>query len=137
MIPERMKRVNEACKEALGEILQEELKDPRVGFVTVTKVEVSPDLKVARVWLSFLGTEEESAASMQALEKARGFLRRELGKRVRLRYTPRLVIHQDRGAETSQRVQDLLHHLEEEEKDLGETSGAGGTEKAEGGAPGE
>lgn len=109
-----MKRVNEACKEALGEIIQGEIKDPRVGFVTVTRVEVSPDLRVARVWISFLGTAEELEASLEALRKARGFLRRELGKRVRLRYTPELVFHQDRGAETSQRVQDLIHHLKEE-----------------------
>lgn len=114
MIPERMKRVNEACKEALGEIIQGAIKDPRVGFVTVTRVEVSPDLRMARVWISFLGTAEESEASLEALRKARGFLRRELGKRVRLRYIPELVLHQDRGAETSQRVQDLIHHLEEE-----------------------
>lgn len=124
MIPERMKRVNEACKEALGEIIQGEIKDPRVGFVTVTRVEVSPDLRVARVWISFLGTAEESEASLEALKKARGFLRRELGKRVRLRYTPELVLHRDRGAETSQRVQDLIHHLEEE-----------GTASQEGGEP--
>lgn len=115
MIPERMKRVNEACKEALGEILQAEIKDPRVGFVTVTRVEVSPDLRVARVWLSFLGSDEESEASLQALKRARGFLRRELGRRVRLRYTPELVLFQDRGAETSQRVQGILHHLREED----------------------
>ncbi len=114
VIPERMKRVNEACKEALGEILQAELKDPRVGFVTVTKVEVSPDLRVARVWLSFLGPDEESEASLQALTKARGFLRRELGKRVRLRYTPELVLQRDRGAETSQKVQTIIRHLQEE-----------------------
>lgn len=113
MIPERMKRVNEACKEALGEILHSEMKDPRVGFVTVTRVEVSPDLRVAQVWVSVLGSEEDSESSLQALEKARGFLRRELGKRVRLRYTPQLVLHRDRGAETSQKVQYILHDLEE------------------------
>ncbi len=113
MIPERMKRVNEACKEALGEIIQGELKDPRLGFVTVTKVEVSPDLRVARVWVSFLGDAEESEVSLQVLNRARGFLRRELGRRVRLRYTPELVLHRDRGAETSQRVQSILHHLQE------------------------
>lgn len=109
-----MKRVNEACREALGEILQGQLKDPRVGFVTVTKVEVSPDLRRAKVWLSFLGTEEQSRASLEALERARGFLRRELGKRVRLRYTPELVLCRDRGPETSQRVQDIIHHLQGE-----------------------
>ena len=113
MIPERMKRVNEACREALGEIVQREVKDPRVSFVTVTRVEVSPDLRVAHVWLSILGSREESDTAMAALEKARGFMRRELGRRVRLRYTPELFLHRDLGAEASQRVQEMLHELEE------------------------
>ena len=114
MIPDRMKRVNEACKEALGEILQKEIKDPRVGFVTVTEVEVSPDLQQAKVGISVLGDQEEVERTLEGLEKAKGFLRKELGNRVRLRYTPELKIHLDRGPEVSERVQDLLHELEEE-----------------------
>ncbi len=114
MIPDRMKRINEACKEALGEILLEKIKDPRIGFVTVTAVEVAPDLRQAKVWLSILGSEEETEASMKVLEKAKGFIRSELGKRVRMRYTPELKIYLDRGAEISEKVQDILHRLEEE-----------------------
>lgn len=115
MIPDRIKRVNEACREALGEILQGEVKDPRIGFVTVTKVEVSPDLQQAKFWVSILGSEEEIEETLTALEKAKGFLRRELGQRVRLKYTPELKMHLDRGAEISEKVQDILHDLEEEE----------------------
>jgi phosphoesterase RecJ-like protein len=118
MIPDRMKRVNEACKEALGEILQKEIKDPRVGFVTVTEVEVSPDFKQAKVGISVLGDSEEVEKTLEGLEKAKGFLRRELGNRVRLRYTPELKIHLDRSAEVSERVQGLLHDLEEK-RDIG------------------
>ena len=114
MIPDRMKRVNEACKEALGEILQKDIKDPRVGFVTVTEVEVSPDLQLARVGVSILGDFEEVEKTLEGLEKAKGFLRRELGSRVRLRYTPELKIYHDRSAEVSERVQGILHDLEEE-----------------------
>jgi ribosome-binding factor A len=129
MIPERMKRVNEACKEALSEILHERMKDPRIGFVTVTRVEVSPDLKQAKVWLSVLGEEEEVRETMLALEKAQGFLRKELGKRVRLRYTPAVRIFLDRGAEVSERVQSILHGLHEEEgtEDPGGEEVGGGT----------
>jgi ribosome-binding factor A len=112
MIPDRMKRVNEACREALSEILQQ-MKDPRIGFVTVTEVEVTPDLKQAKVWVSILADEEEIKETLTALEKAKGFLRRELGQRVRLRYTPELKIFLDRGAEISMKVQDILHDLEE------------------------
>jgi phosphoesterase RecJ-like protein len=113
LIPDRMKRVNEACKEALGEILQKDIKDPRVGFVTVTEVEVSPDLQLARVGVSILGDSEEVDKTLEGLEKAKGFLRRELGSRVRLRYTPELKIYHDRSAEVSERVQGILHDLEE------------------------
>jgi ribosome-binding factor A len=116
MIPERIKRVNEACKEALGEILQEEIKDPRIGFVTVTEVEVSPDLRLAKVWISVLGSEEEVEETQKGLEKAKGFMRRELGNRVRLRYTPELRIFLDRGAEISEKVQDILHNIVDEEE---------------------
>lgn len=109
-----MKRVNEACKEALGDILQEKMKDPRLGFVTITGVEVTPDLRQAKVWLSVLGPEEEVETALEVLEKASGFMRRELGRRVRLRYTPRLKICLDRGPELSERVQDILHRMEGE-----------------------
>jgi len=114
LIPDRIKRVNEACKEALGEILQESFKDPRIGFVTVTMVEVTPDLRQAKVWVSIMGSEEEVEVSMEVLEKARGFMRKELGRRVRMRYTPELRICLDHGAEVSERVQGILHELEEE-----------------------
>lgn len=115
MIPDRIKRVNEACKEALGEILQEEVKDPRIGFVTITEVEVTSDLRSAKVWISVLGSEEEAEEALKGLNKARGFLRKELGLRVRLRYTPELRIFLDRGAQVSERVQEILHDLGEGE----------------------
>lgn len=126
VIPERMKRVNEACKEALGEILQEKIKDPRIGFVTVTSVEVTPDLHQAKVWLSVLGSDDEVETAMQVLEKARGFMRRELGMRVRMRYTPELKIFLDRGPEVSERVQGILSDLAEERemKELEEVAAA-------------
>lgn len=120
MIPERMKRINEACKEALGEILQEKVKDPRMGFATVTRVEVTPDLRQAKVWVSVMGDEEEASETIKVLEKASGFLRHELGSRVRIRYTPELKIIRDHGAEISQRVQGILHGLEDEEDGLSE-----------------
>ncbi len=115
MIPERMKRVNEACKEALGEILLEKAKDPRIGFVTVTGVEVTADLQQAKVWVSVMGTEEEAEAAMRALQRARGFMRRELGSRVRMRYTPELKLYLDQGPEVSRRIQDILHTLKGEQ----------------------
>lgn len=116
MIPDRIKRINEACKEALSEILLEKMKDPRIGFVTVTMVEVAPDMRQAKVWLSIMGSEEEVQTVLEVLEKAKGFMSKELGSRVRMRYTPQLRICLDRGPEISERVQGLLHELEEEER---------------------
>ena len=115
MIPDRIKRVNEACKEALSEIIQEKFKDPRIGFVTVTGVEVTPDLRYAKVWVSIMGSEEEVEVTMQVLEGAGGFMRKELGRMVRMRYTPQLRICLDHGPEVSERVQGILHELEEED----------------------
>lgn len=98
----------------MSEIIQEDLKDPRIGFATVTRVEVSPDLRQAKVWISVLGNEEEMERTREGLEKAKGFMRKGLGRRIRMRYTPELIIQIDRSAEISERLQELLHELEEE-----------------------
>jgi ribosome-binding factor A len=116
VIPDRIKRVNEACKEAIGEILLEKIKDPRIGFVTVTEVEVTSDLRYAKVWLSVLGSEDEVDTALEVLEKAKGYIRKELGSMVRMRYTPELKIILDRGPEVSERVQGILHEIEKEEQ---------------------
>lgn len=114
MIPARVRRVCETCREILGEIIQKELKDPRIGFVTVTEVEMSADLRHARVWVSILGTPEESEEAMRALEGARGFIRSELGKRVRLRYLPEVVFLRDESCERSLRLESILRSLRED-----------------------
>jgi len=123
MIPARVRRVCETCREVLGEIIQKELKDPRIGFVTVTEVEMSADLRHARIWVSVLGKPEEAEEAMRALEGARGFIRSELGKRVRLRYLPEVVFMLDQSSERSMRLEGILRSLREEG-----SRGGGGTE---------
>jgi ribosome-binding factor A len=92
-------------------LIPAELKDPRIGFVTVTRVEVTPDLRTARVYVGVLGTEKQRQASLTGLKQASGFLRRALGQSLRLRYTPELVFQYDEGLDASDRVARLLEEI--------------------------
>ena len=96
-------------------IAQGELKDPRIGFTTVTRVELSDDLSHARVLVSVLGSDEEQRETLIGLASATRFLRREVGVRLRLRRAPELLIVLDHGAEQAQRIETLLEQLNREE----------------------
>jgi ribosome-binding factor A len=110
----RTNRVGEQIKKELSQILQRELKDPRIGFVTVTGVEVSGDLSQAKVFISVLGGEEQRADTLKALEKAKGFMRTEIGRRVRLRHTPDLIFKFDESIEYGSRIESLLHQINQD-----------------------
>lgn len=107
----RVGRVGEQIKKELSQILQSELKDPRVGFITVTGVDVTNDLSQAKVFLSVLGTEQQKEDSLKAIAKATGFIRSELGKRIRLRVTPELQFQIDASIEYGSRIDSLLNKL--------------------------
>lgn len=107
----RLERVNQLVKEEISLLLHRELKDPRLGFVTVTEVAVAPDLRQARVYCSVLGSEEQWVASFRALESARGFIRNWLRRHLDLRVTPELVFRPDRSMEHAARMQTLLAGL--------------------------
>lgn len=110
----RLERVNQLIKEEISRLLQREVKDPRLGFVTVTEVEVTPDLKTAKVFVSVLGTEEQWARSLQALASARGFIWSWLRRHLDLRVTPELVFRPDHSMEHAARMQSLLADLKSE-----------------------
>lgn len=110
----RINRVSELIREALGDILNK-IKDPRIGFITVTSVEVTPDLDIARVFVSVLGEEEQVNDTLKGLESAAGFVRRELGKEIRLRKTPRIVFTFDPGIERGSRILELLNSIKKED----------------------
>jgi ribosome-binding factor A len=103
-----MRRVNEVMREVLGAAITTELKDPRVGFVTVTSVETSPDLRSARVYVSVLGSEQEREASLSGLQAAHGFLQGKIAAEVRIKRTPTLTFHYDESIEQGIRVSKLL-----------------------------
>jgi len=87
----RANRVGEQMKKELGDIIGRKIKDPRIGFVTVTDVNVSGDLQIAKVFISVLGDEEQRQNTLKGLAKAKGFIRSEIGQRIRLRKTPEVV----------------------------------------------
>ncbi len=108
MSVERMRRVDEAVREVLSDVLTHEVKDPRVGFVTVTDVKTSPDLSHARVYVSVLGDAEAVSASLEGLRSAQGFLQGRIGSELRLKHTPALTFFHDDTAERAQRLERLM-----------------------------
>jgi ribosome-binding factor A len=115
MAPSRMRRVDEAMRAVLSEAITQDLSDPRVGFVTVTSVKTSPDLRHARVYVSVLGTEEERGASLDGLASAHGFLQSRLSGALRLKHTPTLSFDYDDSVDNGMRITELLNELEERE----------------------
>lgn len=108
MATERMRRVNEVMREVIGDSISTELEDPRIGFVTVTAVETSPDLRTARVLVTVLGGEEERDASLTALASAHGILQAAINRELRLKRTPTLSFHYDESLERAERLSQLL-----------------------------
>ena len=105
---DRMRRVNEAVREVVSARIAEGLRDPRIGFVTVTAVETSPDLRHARVWVSVLGSEEERAASLAGLESAHGVLQQAVAGELRMKRTPTLQFVFDESIDRGMRITELL-----------------------------
>ncbi|WP_163536838.1 30S ribosome-binding factor RbfA [Gracilibacillus sp. YIM 98692] len=109
----RANRVAEQMKKELGDIISRKIKDPRVGFVTITDVEVSGDLQQAKVFISVLGEEEKRQETLIGLAKAKGFIRSEIGKRIRLRKIPELYFDFDETIERGNRIEHILRELNE------------------------
>jgi ribosome-binding factor A len=105
---ERMRRVNEAVREVVSARLAEGLRDPRIGFVTVTSVDTSPDLRQARVYVSVLGGEEERAATLEGLESAHGVLQQAVARELRMKHTPALRFVFDESIDRGMRITELL-----------------------------
>lgn len=95
--------------------MQRGLKDPRIGFVTVTDVEVSSDLQLAKVYVSIFGSEEERKASLAGLQKAKGYLRTEIGKRVKLRHIPDFTFKLDESINYGSKIESILREISTEE----------------------
>ena len=110
----RMRRVDEAVRAVLSDVITQEIKDPRVGFVTVTAVKTSPDLRHARVYVSVLGDEATRADSLDGLRSAHGFLQRRIASELRLKHTPTLEFEYDDTVERGIRLSALLDDRDDE-----------------------
>jgi ribosome-binding factor A len=113
----RQRQVAELLHEELSVLIQRRARDPRLGFVTVTGVEMSPDLRIAHVYVSVLGSDDDVKQSLQSLQRAAGFFRRELGASLSLRYLPELNFRSDDSLARGLRIDQLLDSLQQETPD--------------------
>lgn len=110
----RTSRVAEQMKKEIGEIVNQKLKDPRIGFVTITDVVVTNDLQQATVYVSVLGDEDEKSESLAGLQQATGFVRSEVSNRIRLRKVPEITFTFDDAHEHGNRIEEILKQLKNE-----------------------
>jgi ribosome-binding factor A len=106
-----MRRVDEAMRVVLSEAISKDLQDPRIGFVTVTSVKTSPDLRHSRVYVSILGSEDERTASLEGLRSATGYLQSRVAGALRLKHTPTLSFGYDDSVDTGMRITEILNEL--------------------------
>ena len=122
----RVEKVQELMKQEISEIILRELKDPRLGFITVTDVECTGDLREAKIYVSLMGSEKQIKDSWEGLQSSLRYIRREIGQRIRLRFTPELKFELDKSLDYSAHIQELLlkvHAEDEAKKAQTETQG--------------
>ena len=123
MSKHRAFRLAEIIKTEVSKLIMEEIKDPRLGFVTVTDVEVADDLRYAKIYVSVMGDEEDIKNSMDVLNRASGYIRGEIGKVVRLRYVPEISFKYDKSIEHGAHISRLLREIQTEQTKGGPGSG--------------
>jgi len=113
---QRPGRVQEAIHQEVAKILQEEIKDPRLGFLTVTRVELTKDLRYARIYFSVLGEDKDSALALKGLKSATGYIKGRLSDKIEMRYMPDIEFKIDKSWQHVKKVQDLLDKIDKERK---------------------
>lgn len=109
----RVDKVAEAVRQEASVIIHDKLNDPRLGFVTVTRVEMTADLRLAKIYFSVLGKEEDYKKTKKALDSAMGFIRRLIAERINLRIAPEIMFFEDRSSEYSVRIEEVLNEIKE------------------------
>jgi ribosome-binding factor A len=122
----RQQKVQELLVQEISDIVRREVKDPRVGFVTITDAAVTPDLRQARVFFSVLGNPEQQADTVKALNRAAGFIRGEFARRAQMRYVPQLRFEFDASVERGVRIGQLLEQVRRDEQHSADAPEAGG-----------
>ena len=115
----RPEKVANAIRKEMSNILQEDLKDPRIGFTTITKVDITPDLRYAKIYYSVMGDKKTKKATEVALNNAKGYIRTLIGNRIKLRFVPEISLIADRTYEHQDRIDEILGQIRERE-DKGE-----------------
>jgi ribosome-binding factor A len=113
----RSEKLGDLIREEVSQILIKELKDPRIGFATITKVHVSDDLREAKIYYSVFGDVREKVESYEGLQSAKGFIKRELGRRVRMKYMPEINFIFDDSLEYGSRIEELLRNLKDKDEE--------------------
>jgi len=111
----RIEKLQELIKQEMSKMLLREIKDPRIGFVTVTDVEMTGDLREAKIFVSIMGDDAKVQESLKGLNSALGFIRREIGKRVKIRFTPEISFALDTSLDYSEHIQKILLDIEKEQ----------------------
>jgi ribosome-binding factor A len=119
----RSEKVADLIQKEVSQMLLKSVKDPRIGFVTITKVTVSDDCRVAKVYFSVAGTLAERESSVKGLESAKGYVRKELGRRIRLRYTPEIIFQFDPSVEYAIHMEELIQSLHRGKEPNGDEEG--------------
>jgi ribosome-binding factor A len=117
----RQEKVTKALHKEISSIIHDELKDPRLGFITVTKVELSKDLRFAKVFFSVLGKEQDYKNTQKALDSAAGFIKKLVCERIDLRFAPEIIFREDHSTEYSVKIEEILNQIKEEQ-DAAKTS---------------
>jgi len=113
MANKRAIRVGELLKEEISQIVLREMKDPRIGFVSITDVEVSGDLRHAKVFISVYGTDKEKEETLNGLQQAQGFVRKLVGERVKIHHTPEIIFRYDDSIENGVHISEIIKDLKE------------------------
>ena len=113
----RSEKVSEAIHEMVSALLVKGLKDPRIGFVTITGVKVTDDLHLATIYFTVVGTDEEKKATEQGLNSAKGYMRKEMGKNLRMRHIPDLIFKYDSSLDYGNHIDSLLRQIHTDDKD--------------------
>ena len=112
----RLERITQAIKKEISNIIHDELKDPRLGFVTITGAQLTQDVRYAKIFFSVLGKDEDYKKTKEALDSATGFIRRLIAQRIRLRFVPEIVFKEDRSCEYSIKIQNILEEIKERDE---------------------
>ncbi len=112
-----LRRATQEVKRIVAEVIDRELKDPRIGLASVVGVELSPDFRHASIYISVLGDEEERRITFEGLESAKGYIRSELGERTRLKYVPEIRFVEDRSIERGARIDEIIRRINDHEEE--------------------